>query len=105
MIQRGDVWWYTPENEKARPYIVLSRDDSIPHLNKLIAVPTTRRGRGIPSEILLDQSNGMPAECVANTDNTDSIYKAYCTTRITQLSAPMMNAICIALSRSTGCSL
>lgn len=48
-------------------------------------------------------SDGMPSACVLSLDNTTLIRKAFCTRRITRLSAIKMREVCAALDLATGC--
>ena len=48
-----------------RPFLILARDEAIPVLNQVLAVPATRTIRRIPTEVELDSSDGMPAPCAA----------------------------------------
>ena len=64
VVARGEVWWHEAPDERRRPYLVLTRDEVIPFLTQLIAVPITRTIRGIPTEVPLDRSDGMAVECV-----------------------------------------
>ena len=72
-------------------------------LNRVIAIPITRTDRGIPTEVALTHDMGMPADCVLSTDNISVIDKAYCTSRITTLTAVIVEATCHALSLAIDC--
>jgi mRNA interferase MazF len=102
-MTRGEVWWHEPEDEKPRPYLVLVRDEAIESLTKLVAVPTTRTVRRLPSEVALDHDDGMPSPCVLSTDNITVVQKALLTRRITKLGADRMHEVCRALAYATGC--
>ena len=82
---------------------MLTRDEAIPVLNQVLAVPATRTVRGIPTEVALDQTDGMPSPCVLSLDNVTVIRPSLCTTLITRLDAATMTRVCEALARATGC--
>ena len=82
-MNRGEVWWYEPPNQSARPYLILSRQVAIPVLGRVIAIPATQTRRDIPTEVDLTRDIGMPADCVLSTDNITVIDKAYCTAKFT----------------------
>lgn len=103
MVARGEVWWHEDPDEGRRPHLILSRDDVIPLLNKVIAVPATRRIRGIPTEVVLDEGDGMPERCALTLDNVSTIRAALCTQLITTLGSDRLNAVCEALRRATSC--
>jgi mRNA-degrading endonuclease toxin of MazEF toxin-antitoxin module len=63
------VWWHEPPDDEPRPFVILTRNEAIAGLEKLVAVPTTRTIRGIPSEVELGREDGMPGDCVVSTDN------------------------------------
>ena len=103
MVARGEVWWYEDPRAGRRPYLVLTRDAAIPVLNQVLAAPATRTIRGIPTEVVLDETDGMPAECALTLDNVTVIRPALCTDRITRLGPTRMREVCDALRIATGC--
>lgn len=102
-IRRGDVWWYEPPNLKRRPVVILTRDDVLTRLNQVIAAPATRNIRSIPTEVPLDESDGMPAECVVTLDNVLAVRPAFLTGRITTLGFDAMRRLCRALQIAVDC--
>ena len=72
-------------------------------LNQVLAVPATRTVRGIPTEVPLDESDGLPNPCVLSLDNLSLIRPALCTSRIARLSPAKLQAVCDALRVATGC--
>jgi mRNA interferase MazF len=103
LVARGEVWWYADPRAGRRPFLILTRDEAIPVLNQVLAVPATRTIRGIPTEVELDRSNGMPAPCALSADNVAPIRVALCTERITRLSPERMQAICDAIAAAIAC--
>ena len=63
---RGDVWWADVPGDKRRPVLVLTREHFIERLRSVIVAPVTTKVRDIPTEVALDESNGMPRSCAAN---------------------------------------
>jgi mRNA-degrading endonuclease toxin of MazEF toxin-antitoxin module len=103
VVARGEIWWHEDPNLGPRPHLILSRNVVIPLLNKVIAVPTTRRARGIPTEVALDEDDGMPQPCVLTLDNVSAIRVSLCTERITTLGPDRLHEVCEALRRATSC--
>ncbi len=103
MVARGEVWWYEDPRAGRRPFLILTRNDAIPVLNQVLAVPATRTVRRIPTEVELDRSDGMPAPCALALDNLTVIRVTLCTQRITRLGFERMNAVCEALRHATSC--
>lgn len=83
--------------------LIITRDPAIPVLNQILAVPATRTIRGIPTEVKLDVSDGMPQRCVLSLDNLQPIMPWLCTERITSLGAGRMSQVCEALRVATAC--
>jgi mRNA interferase MazF len=55
--------------------------------------PVTRTIRNIPVEVILDQSDGMPARCVVNLDDITTLPKVLITQRITALSTAKVQQV------------
>jgi mRNA interferase MazF len=102
-VRRGEVWWHEPPQEKRRPVLILTRDEAIGQLNKLVAAPATGTIRGIASEVPVGPEDGMPRESVISLDNTTLVNKALLTERITTLGVEKMSAVCRALDHATSC--
>lgn len=103
MVARGEVWWYEPPEAGRRPYLILTRSEVVGVLNQVFAVPATTVVRRIPTEVALDERDGMPTLCVLALDGATQIRPAFCTGRITTLSAERMQAVCAALSAAVDC--
>jgi mRNA interferase MazF len=103
VVSRGEVWWNDDPNTGPRPYLILTRDEAIPVLNQVLAVPVTRTVRGIPTEVELDRSDGMPVACALAVDNMGPIRVSLCTERVTRLSPERMQAVCDALALAIAC--
>ena len=102
MVKRGEVWW-VHFSDKRRPALVLTRDAAIPLLHSVIVAPATRTARGIPTEILLSQADGMPSECVLSFDNLQVVHKSMLKRRITALSPARLEQACDVTSYTLGC--
>ena len=103
-MRRGEIWWYEHPRAGRRPFLVLSRDEAIPVLNQVLAVPATRTVRDIPTEVLLGRGDGMPSACCLTLDNLTVIRPALCAERITRLGPARMREVCAALALATACA-
>jgi mRNA interferase MazF len=103
-VTRGEIWWYERPDEKPRPVLVLTRDESINRQHDVIAAPITSVVRGWDTEVPLDQDDGMPRSCVLSVGNTLLAPKALLTKRITKLGPEKMVEVCRALNAATNCS-
>lgn len=82
-MRRGEVWWARlPQPVGRRPVLLLSRDIVYEVRRSVTVAPLTRTVRDIPTEVLLDRSDGLPVDCVVNLDDIATIPKA-------RLDAPM----------------
>jgi mRNA interferase MazF len=55
--------------------LILSRDSVLPCLNEVIVVPATRTIRGIDTEVVLTEDDGMPTACALNFDHVSIVRK------------------------------
>ena len=69
-MRRGEIRWYTfALPDKRRPVLLLSRDAMLASLNEVIVVPATRTIRGLDTEVVLTEDDGMPTACALNLDH------------------------------------
>jgi mRNA interferase MazF len=102
-VNRGEVWWADHPEMGRRPYLILTRQAVIPLLRKVTAVPATEKVRGIPSEVALDEEDGMPRACVLNFDNLVVMPKSWFVEPICELPTVRMVQACRALAVALGC--
>lgn len=102
-VNRGEIWWAEDPRSGRRPVLVITRQTAIPLLTRVLCVPATRTIRGAPSELILDEDDGMPAECVLSFDNIRVLPKSALTERICRLNPERLNEVCPTLMRAVGC--
>lgn len=102
-MSRGEIWWVGAGPATRRPYLILMREVAIPILHSVLAVPATRTVREIPTEVLLDQADGMPDVCALSLDNTTLVPKDYFAEPICTLGDERMREVCVALREATDC--
>jgi mRNA interferase MazF len=93
-----------PAPDKERPAVILTQDSAIEYLNTVTVAPITSSIRGIGSQVILDEGDGMKAPCAVNLHNVVTVPQHHLGTRITQLSQNRMEQICAAMDFSLGCS-
>lgn len=103
MVARGDVWWGEAPEYGRRPYLVLTRNEAIGVLNKVLVAPLTTTARGIPTEVSLEASEGLPKACAVNLDNLLMVPTGVLTERLASLDLTRMHAVCRALNVAAGC--
>jgi mRNA interferase MazF len=101
--QRGDIWWAEVPDAGRRPVLVLTRDAAIDKLNRLIVAPITQTVRGIPTEVALDEDDGMPKPCSVSLDNVSVIDAWALTEKVTTLDVVKMHAVCESLHHAVDC--
>jgi mRNA interferase MazF len=93
-MRRGDVRWYKFDPpDKGRPVVILTRDSIIPHIGEVTVAPVTSTVRDIPSEVLLDQKDGVAKECAINCDHLQTIAKGRIGSLLTRLSTARMREV------------
>jgi mRNA interferase MazF len=103
-IARGDVRLYQfASPDKKRPVLVLTRNSAIAYLSTATVAPVTSTIRGVPSEVVLNQDDGMKSPCAVNLHNVVTVSQERLGRRVAHLSAARMNEVCAALRFSLGC--
>lgn len=84
---RGEIWWAKlPPPVGRRPVLLLSRIEAYAVRNAITVAEVTTTIRGIPVEVVLNQEEGMPKQCVVNLDTLATIRKDLLESKITILS-------------------
>jgi len=105
-IDRGEVRLYLFQApDKRRPVVVLTRASAIGYLSTVTVAPVTSTIRGVPSEVVLNEEDGMKGPCAVNLHNAVTVAQDKLGRRIGQLSSLRMSEICAALSFSLGCDV
>jgi mRNA interferase MazF len=103
-IARGDVRLYEfAAPDKKRPVVVLTRSSAIGYLSTVTVAPITSTVRGVPSEVMLNEEDGMKLPCAVNLHNPVTVSQQRLGRRVAQLSSTRMAEICAALRFSLGC--
>jgi mRNA interferase MazF len=103
-IARGDVrvYQFAPP-DKNRPVLVLTRNTAIGYLSTVTVAPISSTIRSVPSEVMLNEEDGMKSPCAVNLHNAVTISQQRLGKRIAQLSSQRMDEVCSALRFSLGC--
>ena len=73
------------------------------YLSTVTVAPVTSTIRGVPSEVVLNEEDGMKSPCAVNLHNAVTVSQQRLGRRVAQLSAALMNEVCAALRFSLGC--
>ncbi len=90
--------------DKQRPVVVLSRESAVGYLSAVTVAPITSTIRGVPSEILLTEADGVKGTWAVNLHNLVTVSKAHLGRRVAVLSSERLREICGALAFALGCS-
>lgn len=99
-MKRGEVWW--ARVDKARPVVLISRQEAYALRAMVIVAPATTTVRGFSLELKLGQREGLPRSCVVNCDWLVTVAKADLIERAGRLSAPKMRQLDEALRFALG---
>jgi mRNA interferase MazF len=103
-IARGDVRLYNfAPPDKKRPVVVLTRDSAVAYLSTVTVAPITSTIRGVPSEVVLNEDDGMKVACAVNLHNAITVSQDRLGKRVARLSSLRMNEVCAALRFAVGC--
>lgn len=101
-LRQGEIWWAAAE-DKRRPVLVVTRNEAIPVLSRVIVAPVIRTIRAIPTEVVLGSDEGLPVDCAASFDNLQPVNRHSLTERIGSLSASRRHEVCGALDALADC--
>ena len=103
-IARGDVRLYVfAPPDKKRPVLVLTRDSALAYLSSVTVAPITSTIRGVPSEVRLNEDDGMKQPCAVNLHNAITVSQQRLGKRLAQIKPARMNEVCAAIRFSLGC--
>ena len=75
-MNRGDVWIIKLGGKAGtRPVVVLTRQNVLEYLNKVVVAEITTKGRGYPTEVFIDQKANLPKPSFVQADNIHTVSK------------------------------
>ena len=90
-MRRGEIWWADlPPPVGRRPVVLLSRDRAYAVRTAVTVAFITSTIRGIPVEVPLGKTEGLPKDCVVNLDLVNTIPKSALTQRVAALAPPKL---------------
>ncbi|HWY55834.1 MAG TPA: type II toxin-antitoxin system PemK/MazF family toxin [Terriglobales bacterium] len=103
-IARGEVRLYQfAAPDKKRPALVLTRNSAIEYLSTVTVAPVTFTIRGVPSEVVPNEEDGMKSPCAVNLHKAVTVSQQRMGKRVAELSAARMSEVCAALRFALGC--
>lgn len=101
-MKHGEIWFATTPGGD-RPVLVLTRDPVADRIGSVVVAVLTRVRRGLVSEMVLTEADGVPTDCVVNFDNLHTIPRETFRTRVTTLPPQRMVEVCRTLQAASGC--
>ena len=75
-MNRGDVWIIKLGGKAGtRPVVVLTRQNVLEYLNKVVVAEITTKGKGYPTEVFIDQKANLPKPSFVQADNIHTVPK------------------------------
>ena len=101
-MKHGEIWFATTPGGD-RPVLVLTRDPVADRIGSVVVAALTRVRRGLVSEMVLTEADGVPTDSVVNFDNLHTIPRATFRRRVTMLPPERMVEVCRTLQAASGC--
>ena len=75
-MNRGDVWTIDLGGHAGiRPVLILACQNVLEHLNKVVVVEITSKGKGYPTEVFIGQKANLPMPSFVQADNLHTLPK------------------------------
>ena len=89
--------------DKLRPVVVLSRDEAIAVLHTVMVAPVTSTIRGIPSEVVIGEAEGLKTPSAINLDHVQTVEKTRLKRFVGSVGHEKMRQLCRALAVAIDC--
>ena len=103
VVQQGEIWWGRQPDQTTRPFLILTRQSALPVLSAVVVAPVTSNVRGLASEVVLGERDGMRRVCAANLDNLATIRKSDLTKQAGVLAPGRWHEVCNAMASAIDC--
>lgn len=103
MVTQGEIWLLEAPNLKARPVLVVTRNEAIPVLDNVVVAPVTSTIRLIATCIPVGVDQGIDHDSVASFDSLSVVPKAMLTRRLGGFGPNGQHLVCSALAALAGC--
>jgi mRNA interferase MazF len=103
-VSRGEIWGFRfAAPDKKRPVLVISRQEVIGLLHTVLVAPITSTIRGLPSEVVVGEREGLRHASAVNLDHVQTVEKARLVGYVGNVSSDKMRDVCRALAVAVGC--
>ncbi len=103
MVAQGELWLLEAPNRKARPVLVITRNQAIDALNDVVVAPVSSTERRIPTCLSVGPDEGLDHDSVAAFDNLAVVPKSLLTARLGTLTPDGFQRMCGALNALADC--
>ena len=103
-LARGVRLYRFAPPDKQRPVLVLTRESALGYLSAVTVAPITSTVRGVPSEVVLTEEDGMKHVCAVNLHNVITVSREHLGRRVAKLSGQRLAEVCAALGFALGCA-
>lgn len=103
-LTRGDIYlcrFGSPD--KRRPAVIVTRDPALGYLTSVTVAPISSTVRGVPSEVVLDEQDGMKNVCAVNLHRIATVTADRLEKRVGSLTPARLEEICRAIRFSLSC--
>ena len=97
------MWLLEAPNQKARPVLVITRNQAIDALNDVVVAPVSSTERRIPTCLSVGPDEGLDHDSVASFDNLAVVPKSLLTARLGTLRPDGFQRMCGALNALADC--
>lgn len=102
-MERGEIRWYTFKSpDKKRPVVILTRNSALKFLGEVTIAPITSTIRDIPTEVILDQKDGVKMVSAINLDHIQTVSKGKIGAYVSKLPGSKLEEIRSALLFALG---
>lgn len=99
---RGEVW-LAEVGSKRRPVLVLTRSEVIDVRALVTVAEITTSARGLSVEVPVPGGAGLDEESVVNCDGLHTVVQSSLTSRVGEVDADTLQAVCGAVTYALGC--
>ena len=103
VVAQGEFWLLEAPSQKARPVLVVTRNQAIEALDAVVIAPVSSTERRIPTCMPVGPDEGLDHDSVASFDNLAVVPKSLLTARLGVLKPEGVHRMCAALNALADC--
>ena len=103
MVAQGELWLLEAPRHKARPVLIVTRNQAIEAMDAVVVAPVSSTERRIPTCMPVGPAEGLDHDSVASFDNLAVVSKSLLTARLGALQPEGVQRMCGALNALADC--